>query len=372
MKSKIKIGGLQFFCLIFLFELGSAVLFGMAKEAKQDAWIPILLGIAGGCILFSVYLGLHKRYPDLPLTSYSQQILGKYLGWVIGFGYVVYFSYLAARVLRDFEELLVISQYHNTSLLTLGLYMIASIIYVMFKGFEVFSRLSQICLFLFLFTALPILLLEVSAQLLQPENLLPLLENGWSPVIKALFPSTISVPFGEMVAFTMLLPLVKDYKTAKRFGYLGIIVSGLYLTFRTLMNIAAIGTDARMRSTFPVLTEIGLVEIGDFIQRLDSLILIILVILGFVKIFIFFYCAVLGLGDLFKLKKPDKMIYPLGILIIFTSVFIAPNFNTHLEIGFKIVPIYLHLPFQMAIPIILLLVALIKSKIKKSRTKQPN
>ncbi|PLT30704.1 GerAB/ArcD/ProY family transporter [Peribacillus deserti] len=370
MKKKIRIGSLQFFCLIFLFELGSAVLFGMAKEARQAAWITIIFGIVSGCILFSVYLGLHKKYPDLPLTAYSRKIAGKYIGWGIGFAYVIYFSYLAVRVLRDYEELLVISQYHNTSLLTLGLYMIASIIYVMFKGFEVFSRVSQVCFFVFLFVGMPVIILELSAQLLQPANLLPVLENGWMPVLKAFFPSTLTVPFGEMVAFTMLLPYVKDHKTAKKIGYAGIIVSGLYLSFRTAMNIAAIGPDVRIRSTFPILTEIGLVEIGNFIQRLDAIVLVILVILGFVKIFIFFYCALLGISDLFNLNEPKKMIYPLGILIILSAVLVAPNFNTHMDIGFKIVPIYMHLPFQIAIPVLLLLIAIIKTKFKKSRTNQ--
>jgi spore germination protein KB len=43
-----KINGFQLFSVIFLFELGSAILLGMAGDAKQDAWIPILLGIGSG------------------------------------------------------------------------------------------------------------------------------------------------------------------------------------------------------------------------------------------------------------------------------------------------------------------------------------
>ena len=45
---KAKISATQLFVLVVLFEMGSAILVGIASDAKQDAWIAILLGLAGG------------------------------------------------------------------------------------------------------------------------------------------------------------------------------------------------------------------------------------------------------------------------------------------------------------------------------------
>ncbi|MED1471752.1 GerAB/ArcD/ProY family transporter, partial [Bacillus salipaludis] len=52
---KIKISASQLFVLVFLFEMGSSILFGLGANAKQDAWIAILLGLAGGLIVFFIH-----------------------------------------------------------------------------------------------------------------------------------------------------------------------------------------------------------------------------------------------------------------------------------------------------------------------------
>src|SRR4051794_16985410 len=98
---KLQISSYQLFILIVLFELGTAVLFGPGASAKQDAWIANLLGLAGGLLLLLVYYRLFTYYPELPLTSYVQKILGKWFGGLIAFFYISYFLYQTARVLRD-------------------------------------------------------------------------------------------------------------------------------------------------------------------------------------------------------------------------------------------------------------------------------
>lgn len=60
--------------MMFLFELGSAVVVSFGIGAKKDAWIAILLGVCGGIALFFIYYPVFRQYPDLPLPD----ILGKY------------------------------------------------------------------------------------------------------------------------------------------------------------------------------------------------------------------------------------------------------------------------------------------------------
>jgi spore germination protein KB len=84
-----KFNGFQLFCVVFLFELGSAILVGLGREAMQDAWITVLMGIVCGCALLLVYLKLYHLYPALSLTGYLRKILGRYLGWFLGLLYVI-------------------------------------------------------------------------------------------------------------------------------------------------------------------------------------------------------------------------------------------------------------------------------------------
>ena len=359
----VKVNGFQLFSVIFLFELGSAILVGMAGEAGQDSWITILLGIASGCLLYFVYTKLYTMYPALPLTSYLQKILGRYLGWIFGVMYITYFIYIASRVLRDFEELLVIAAYRSSSLLTIGILMMICVLYAVYKGLEVFYRISELCLFIIVLMLLLIVFFEIASGIIKLNHLLPILEHGWRPLIKT-FPTTLTFPFGEMITFTMLLPFLNKQEKAKKVGILAIVLSGLCLLLFTLLNFAITGADIATRSAFPILTAVSYINIADFVQRLDTVVIISMVILGFVKITVFFFCAYLGTVDIFKVKHPKKLIYPMGIIVLVGSVVMAPNYIVHINEGLKIVPYLLHLPMQILIPVIVLVIAWIKGKVK--------
>lgn len=180
---KVRINASQMFVLVVLFEMGSALLFGIGSPAKQDAWIAILLGLGGGLLLFLVYYLLFMYYPDIPFTSYVQEITGKWIGRIIGFLYTVYFLYQATRVLRDFGELLATTIYTSTPLLVIQTLMILTIIYAIHKGFEVIARVSQLFFGIVYFMGILGMLLVVSSGLIHLENLQPILENGWKPIL---------------------------------------------------------------------------------------------------------------------------------------------------------------------------------------------
>lgn len=366
---KAKINGSQLFVLIVLFEMGSAILFGLGGSANQDAWIAILLGLAGGILLFFVYYRLYKFYPDLPLTSYLQKIIGKWLGRFIGVLYIVYFMYIATRVMRDFGDLLTSTVYTNTPLFVVNSLMILTIIYAIHKGIEVIARVGQLYFALIYFLAIIGMLLIVFSGLIHLENLQPILENGWKPVFKTFIRETMTFPFGEMIVFTMLLPFLNEKKKAKLVCLGGMILAGINITLTTVINIAALGVDSFTRSSFPLLNTISKIQIAEFIERLDVFFMLYLVIGGFFKVTIFYYAAVAGAADIFQFKNQRRIVFPIGFIILIASLTIASNFSEHLLEGLKVVPFYLQWPMQIIIPTILLIIAYIKNR--KIKTSSP-
>src|SRR6478735_8022045 len=131
--------------MMFIFILGSTLLLDIGKAARQDAWIVPLLATIFGCLLYLVYISLYKKYPNMPLTGYIIKIWGKYVGSAISFCYIIYFVYIASRVLRDFEELLISSSYYVTSIITLGICMTFVLIYSIHLGIEAFARVTCLC-----------------------------------------------------------------------------------------------------------------------------------------------------------------------------------------------------------------------------------
>lgn len=292
MEQHAKINATQLFWLIVLFELGTALIVALGMPAKQDAWIVVLIGMMVGLGGYLLYMGLFRLYPDVPLTTYAQKILGTPIGWVIGLFYVLFFVYDAARDLRDAGDLLLTFQFDRTPLLVVNGMMIVVMIYVISSGIEVLARIGIIFAMILVFLLIVVNVFIYSSDIVQFRNLLPVLGNGWEPVIKAAFPLAPCFPFGEAVVFTMLFPYLNHPKKATSTGIISLVLSGLVIMYTISLNIAVLGADIFARSNFPLLRVVSKINVANVIHNMDMIALILLVIGGFFKVAILFYAAV--------------------------------------------------------------------------------
>lgn len=358
---KAKISPGQLASLIFLFEMGTALVVSLGLKAEKDAWLAILLGLAGGLVLFGVYCSLYRRYPNLPLTGYARKILGKWIGWPVGLLYVIFFMYGAARDMRDGADLLISSVLDQTPMIAVSAMMILTIGYVLYKGIEVLARTAQIYFIVLILLGLLSNFLLIVSGVIDIKQLLPVLEKGWGPVIKTTLTQSFEFPFSEMICFTMLLPYLNQPKKGIRMGFITLLAGGLVLSFSSAINIAVLGVDIAGRATFPLLTTISLVNIREFIQRMDVLVVMTLIIGDFFKVAIFYYAAVLGAADLCRNMDHRKLVYPVGLIILFLSIIIAKNFAEHIEEGnFALTSVFLL--FGVILPLLLWAAAIVRGR----------
>ncbi|MGP3560297.1 GerAB/ArcD/ProY family transporter [Geobacillus sp. BK01] len=359
---RVKVNARQMFVLIVLFEHGSAIVIPLGVSAKQDVWIAILLSLALGLLLFFVYRRLFEYYPNEPLTAYMQHIVGAPLGKLLAVVYITYFLYIAARVLRDFGELLLTFAYPETPLFVLNAIMALAIMYGAYKGFEVLVRTGELFLTVLYFLAFAGFALVFVSGLVDVTQLQPVLEEGWRRVWKTVFTETLYVPFGEMIVFTMLFPYLNNPVKVGRVGITGMVLTGLNLAIISAINMAVLGPDAASRSSFPLLDTIRRVQVAHFLERLDVFFMIALIIGGFFKVSVFFYAGVVGAANLFGVSSHQRLVYPLGLLVLLLSVAIASSYAEHIHEGLKIVTFYLHIPLQIIIPVLLLVIAVIRRR----------
>ncbi|WP_050184210.1 GerAB/ArcD/ProY family transporter [Domibacillus robiginosus] len=361
-----KISPRQLFVLIILFQLGSSLLIPVGLTAKQDAWLAVLGGMVGGLLLFLLYYKVGSYYPGLVPTEYMAKIWGPFFGKIFAFLYVLYLFYLAARVLRDYGEMLVIFAYPETPLFIVNLLWMVLVVYTVRKGIETLARTGEILFVVVSILALTSLLLLVLNGSIDTKNLQPVLEEGPVTLIKAIGES-VFFPFGEIVVFTMIYPYLNQLKKAKRVGLYALLFSGFVLSVTMAVNLSVLGFSLLSRSNFPLLSTIQTINVAEFLERLDVFFMIGVVIGGFFKITIFFYVAVMGATSLFKVKESSHLVFPLGFITLFLSVGIASNFSEHIQEGLDIVPLYLHLPFQVIFPLLLLVSVVLKNRKKQKK-----
>lgn len=360
-----KISPFQLFVLILLFQLSSALLFPIGIEAKQNAWLAILIAMVGGFAIFFIYYALYSYYPDLLPTSYTQKILGNFFGKIVSFLYMLFILYSTARALRDFGEMLAVIGYPNTPLIINHFLLILVVIYAVHKGIEVIGRTGEI-LFVFIYVlAILGFIFIISSDLINLSNLKPFLEDGIFPVAKVALTQVVFFPFGQVFVYSMIFPYVNQSKKIKKASLLAIGLVGINLAISTLINISVLGVDKIERTQIPMLNTVQAIEIAEFLQRLDIFFMLSIIILGFFKVAIYFYVVVIGTADLFRIKKPAQLAFPLSFVVLFLSIVIANNALEHIEEGKAISSLYIDFPLQVMIPALLLLIAFFKNKKKK-------
>ncbi|PFI95372.1 GerAB/ArcD/ProY family transporter [Priestia megaterium] len=360
---KAKISVIQLFALMFIFEMGTALVVNYGAYAGKDAWLSILLAMCGGIVLFFIYYFLFRQYPDLLFTGYIREIFGKYIGWIVALLYCLYFLYVCGRNVRELGDLLVSSTLSETPLLAINLTLVLVMCYVIHLGIEVVGRTAEVFFVILLLLGAGGNFFVLVSGDVDFHQIRPFLEHGWKPIFTTAFPHLIIFPFGEMIAFTMLLPYLNRPQLVKRVWLGAVISSGLILSWMFVLNTSVLGIDVMQRSVFPTLTAVGKVNLFDFIERLDAIVVFTLLITVFFKASIYLYAAVIGIADLFKLNNYHQILLPIGTVVIFLSLSMASSFSEHTKEGFLFNSLAV-IPF-IILPVLLLLVSIIRKHFKK-------
>lgn len=356
----------EFLACFVLYEIGSTTLFQMGSEAKQDAWLAMLIGASIGCLLLLIYLTIHHKDPDKDLFQLCKHYFGKFIGTFVALLYAGYFGYEASRNLRDLGELAAFVLLNRTPMLVLITIIILVIMNNVRHGVHA-NFLLCLLLLPFIILSYMILLSFIASQgLIHFENVYPIMENGMKPIWTSAFPDLISFPFGQTVLFLAFFPMVKRVKNLNKATIITYWLVAIMLTIFNQINVLVLGPTLAQTLTFPLLEVVQLIEILQVFERMDILFVLVMFMGLGTKLCIFYLGAVTGFshttGTSFK-----KWIIPVGIAIFLLS-FISPNFTHHLWVGIKVMLDKCDPVFQFGFPILLLLVMLIRLRKVKTNT----
>ncbi|MTI46344.1 GerAB/ArcD/ProY family transporter [Sporosalibacterium faouarense] len=351
--------------LIVLFIFGSSLILPTATDAGSDLWISILLAIVFTIPIFLIYSRILSLYPNKDLFDILIIVFGKWIGKFLCLLFSWFAFHLGVLVLRNFGSFIITVSFPETPMIVPMIFLGLLGVWVVKEGIEVLGRWSWI---FFIFNApAPTLVTLLLIPKMDFNNILPLFYNGSKAILKGTF-SAFSFPFGEVVILTMIFFCLSNRKSSYKVFLSGLFIGGIPLAGISLVEILVLGPDLYKASYFPnhsVATKIGL---GDFLQRLEILVLIAAVTGGFVKISVCLMACSNGIAKVFNLKDYRSVIFPMGLLMINFSYLIYDNVMEQIAWADEIWPYYAFL-FQAILPIIVFIIAEIRksSKIKSGR-----
>ncbi len=350
---KGRISNIQLSVLIIGFVFGSSVIISPGgKGAGHDAWIACAIGLMEGLLIAWIFTALTKQFKDKTIMEINSLVYGKILGKGISLLFIWYLFHLSALVLTNYTHFFKLQIYPatpNTVTLLLLILVCASTVG---RGIEVLARLSIILV--------PIIILVVFSDtlLLIPHidfnNLMPVLDVPSGKLLLASH-GAASFPFAETVAFLMVLAFVDKPEKAPSAVFGGLLIVGFMLIMAVARNAAVLGPMAEI-TIYPTYLAAQVIDIGDILTRLQVLVAISLITMGFIKITVLLYGTVLGLAQVFNLHSYRPIILPVGILMVIFALTNVGNTQEMVDFAEQGYPFYA-IPFQIGIPLITLVVA---------------
>ena len=360
---KGKISSLQMAFMLYPTIVATAVL-GVpsitAKYAKTDLWLsPILASLIGYATVYITYK-LHKLYPKLTVIQFSEQIIGRIPGKILGFLFLFFYIPITGQILRSYGEFIVDSFLVKTPISVIMALMVLLCAFIVRGGIEVMGRAAQLLVPVFIFPIL--ILIALLGPDLEFKNIFPILGNGIMPPIKGSI-----VPggwFSEFFLMIFLLPFLTDMKKGMKSGMMSVFAVMITLIVVNLMVLFILGSTTSTKN-YPVMNVSRYISLADFFEHLESAIMAVWIVGAFVKISVFYYAAALGTAQWLNLSDYRPVVWPIGILIVEFSFWSYPS---SMDVSrYDIVAFPFHgVLMQTIIPLLLLVIAMI-SKRKRQR-----
>jgi len=344
--------------LIILFIIGSSFLAGSGGQAKQDAWIAIVIAMTWSLILLLMFSRILSLFPGKDLFDILQILMGKFIGKILSI-LMIWFAFhngtLILRTLSDFTNTLV---FVSTPIAVPMIFFSILIIWCLKSGIEVLGRWSEFFIWVVILIFLTISTLAIPQM--DISRLKPILNNGVTPILKGAF-SSFSYPFGETVIFTMVFSNISKVKNYRKTFIVGLVIGGGLIFLATLRNILILGSEAISRVYFPSTMAISLIQLGNLLERLEMLVVIIFLVCIFVKVSLCAFAVCNGISKVFEFDDYKFISTPVVLLMLSFSFFVYKSIMEMTSWTSKIWPYYSFF-FEVIIPLVVFVLAEIKNR----------
>ena len=355
-----KISNSQFFLLVFLYTIGSSILIlpaSMAAHGKQDGWIAVIIGILIGAALILFYTSLAKSIKSPTFVDFLITVFGKWVGRLLGLIFSIYFFLGSATVLYYVGYFVQTEILPQTPIVTVVTLFAILILTNVRAGIENIGRVAEFLtpIFLFLFLLMIFFLIpEIKTENLQPMFQIELKSIIWSAIT---FMGTESLP---LIAFLLIYPFyLSDKRQGQKSFLYANLLGGLVMLIITLLTLSIFGPDSAAARMYPGYDLAKVVNIGDFLQRIEMVIVVLWFITMFFKIIIYFYASILTFSQVIEIKDYRSLSIPFGILMIVFSLVVYPDPGFMQEWDSTV-----YIPYVITLAFLLPLIIWLKIKIK--------
>ncbi|SHE14514.1 Spore germination protein YndE [Chlamydia abortus] len=328
----------------------------MAKNAEKDLWLSAIWGSTSGFLTVYLAWKLHRLFPNQTIVQQLEQVFGRWFGKLLAGIFLFFIMHASGLIIREYGEFIVGTLLTRTPInVVMGCIVFVSA-FAVHGGIELLGRFSTIVAPVFVLLILVLFLMLLPDY--RVDNMLPVMENGIIPSLKG---SIISHAwFMEFLLITFLFPYVHDQSKTLRRGMLAVLGMLITMIVTGFTSLLLLGNNTATFN-FPVFIASRYISLADFLEHVESIVMVLWMLGGFVQISMWYYALVLGTTQCLKLTEYRPIVFPFSFILIAFSIWATPNFQKMVVHFFTTASVFSFI-ILIALPLLLLLAAFIRRR----------
>lgn len=329
----------------------------LARKVGHDMWLSGVISVLTTMLFVFIVVQMGRNFPGKTIVEYSQDLLGTILGKLLGLLLSLYFFVSATISVSMYIQHLPDFLLPETPFLVVTIMHLIVICYLIWHGPEIIGRIGTLafslaCIFYFL-------VLLASLPEFDASRLMPIFNAGVVGVSKASL-SADSFTGIIQIVIAMMLPMVANQTKAFRSAATGLAIGGFFFVLYFIVEIMVMGPQLTSIMRIASMDLVRSIQITQYLHRFESFMVAlwywsILVQAGAVA-----YCALHAFKQTVGIKKTSPyLILLFGLLMGVLTYYLGYN-RIFFQNFRESVWLYISLPFQFILPVVLLMVVMIK------------
>ena len=328
-------------------------------EARQDAWISVLIaGFATHIVVFVIIKTL-QLYGSSDIYGIHHEVYGKWLGKILNSLYILYCLWIFLLILKNYIEVLETWIFPTVPVWLFSFSILLLVIYGVTGGVRMIVGVCffsiALSLWMFGFIGYPLRFADFG-------HLLPVMESSLVSILKGAHKMTLTIVGFEILY--VIYPYMEKKDKLQKYAHIGIAATTFLYLILMLLAISYFSPGQLLSTIWPTLSLFKIVKL-PFIERTEYVAVTFWLLIILPNLMLYLWAAVRGVKRSFGISQ-KKTLWVFTTLIFVLSLFL----NTRVKIN-RFNDFFASMAFYVTFcyPLVLYSFALLKKKITAHKEK---
>lgn len=310
-----KIGKIEAICLMLIIAINELIINVpnmIILDTKTGSTLNMIFVSILAVAFTYIICRLFKPFYGKDILDVSEYAGGKILKTILGILFILFFVFLSSINLRYFANSLKVIYFNTSPLVYILLFFLVPTLFTNKYGLRAISGVNLI--FLPIILASFIFLLISSYDNFTMVRIFPVLGEGFKETF--LTGSTNLFSFTGLAYIYFLPALLKDSKDFKKVSIISVVISAICLLLSVLSLLMAFPAITKTDETLSVYLLTRLIELGNFLERLDAMFIFIWIIAHISFLSLTFFYILKIFQKITKIEDSRTLTYSLGLIIL--------------------------------------------------------